>query len=202
MDLVAYCKKYNVEYFQLTNELPHITTKQELKPNIQSIINSIKEYYPTLKIGASMESQEWDSSFYWGLLDFYGHNAYIPLTESGFIEDKKKMYKSIYCDYKGNDWIKRLKGKKDLGYDVWVTEIGCPAYLGALNRPGNPNTDNVSNETQHAYARFIMDMVDNLECINALQLWCGNSISWYWTVLRNKTLTDIYKNKWGGNYDK
>ena len=130
LTLANICKEYNIEYLNISNELPYLTfTNYTQFLDIQQAINNIG-----IKTFCCLTYSEYFSNTLANIVDVVGLNVYPHLSKNGIntsITECCKAFSSDLRGYKYLDIINSIASR--INKPLWITEIGCCRNVDALS---------------------------------------------------------------------
>lgn len=205
------CKDYKVDHFIISNESSSLTSipinehDDNLRSTWKTIINEIKEIYPEVKIGMSMNYNEIAKSTILSQLDFVGYNAYIHMSDKGLDASLIECANAWYTDTYRQNHIKVINDIVDkYNIPVYITETGCQPFEGRLFFSGISSVPGIySKETQAQYLNASINVMLNEENIEGFFIFdvFGGGYSFIGNELAEDVITNLFKEVEEGNND-
>ena len=161
----------NLKYYMISNECSWIQSENE-KSYWVDIISTLRAKNSNIKLGMSEGSGAYLNVCTWGLLDFYGLNYYVSISDTGEIKSRNEHNKHF------DKWglISEIIKRSNEGFECWLTECGCQNVEKSICSP--EFTQGIWNEigekNQYTYYQFIFDMLWNCNSFKGFQLWSTN----------------------------
>ena len=197
------CKEYNIDHFVISNESSSLTSipvnehDDTLRSTWKTIIKEIKEVYPEVKIGMSMNYNEIAKSTIISQLDFVGYNAYIHMSDKGLDATLIECANTWYTDTYRQNHIKVINDiVSKYKIPVYITECGCQPYEGRLFFTGTSSGPGIySKEVQAKFLEASLNVMLNEENIKGFFIFdvFGGGYNFIGNELAEEVITNLFE---------